>query len=160
MARKGSRKAFLCLPPAAFSRFPSISFVTHLCLHLALSGFALTLLSEFTLLPFLCSSALLPVPLAFSGLYLPFLHSRSPLRLSVFPPPAFGSVRRTQLGTLWFSEHRDSAEAGSFPGLGGRSWLSGVRAAWLPACSVTAGPGGRANLQNRACQWDLGSPSC
>ena len=72
MARKGSHKAFLCLLPAAFSRFPSISFITHLCLHLALSGFALTLLSEFTLLPFLCFSALLPIPLAFSGLISPF----------------------------------------------------------------------------------------
>lgn len=114
MARKGSHKAFLCLLPAAFSRFPSISFITHLCLHLALSGFALTLLSEFTLLPFLCSPALLPLPLASSGL-ISLLHSRSPLRLSVFPPPAFGSVRRTQLGTSGFREHHDSAEAGFFP---------------------------------------------
>lgn len=88
--RGHSRKAFLCLLTAAISRFPSISFITHLCLYLALSGFALTFLSPFTLLPFLYSSSLLPVPLAFSGLISPFcipvLLSDSPyfpLQLSV-----------------------------------------------------------------------------
>ena len=70
--RGHSRKAFLCHLTAAVSRFPSISFITHLCLYLALSGFALTFLSPFTLLPFLYSSSLLPVPLAFSSLIFPF----------------------------------------------------------------------------------------
>lgn len=131
--------SFFLLPP--FSRFPSISFlITHLFLQLALSGFALILLSLFTLLPFLYSPSLLPLsPLLSPALISPFhialLLSNSPL----FPFPTFSSIRYTQLATLWFQKDHDITEADSFPGLGGRNWLS-VSAAWLPLCFFTAGP--------------------
>lgn len=135
---EGSRKAFLCLLTAVFSRFPSLSFITHLCLHLALSGVSLTLLSPFTLLPFLYSSSLPPAPPCFFSVLSPF---------SAFPfsSPALhialSSFRFYQvhwLGTLWvLREHHDSARGWLLPGLGGKLAFS-PSAAWLPACSFTA----------------------
>ena len=115
MARKGSHKG---LSLSSSGRLFPVSF--HL-LHNpplpSLSSLWVRSYPSFWIHPspismFLCPSSYPPY---FLRSYLPLLHSRSPLRLSVFPPPAFGSVRRTQLGTSGFREHHFSAEGWLLP---------------------------------------------
>ena len=102
MARKGSLTQGLSL--SSYCRHFQVSF--HLLhnppLPLLSSLWVCSHLS-FSIHPSPISIFLFPssCPPCFLWSYLPFLHSCSPLWLSVFPSPAFGSIRCTQLGTLW-----------------------------------------------------------